>query len=562
MLSEETKMLINAFAKQRRISIMWMLLLILLAGNLSAQIVWENHTKEVYNYLSRMAQKGVISFDDNIKPLSRKYIAECLDSLSHNTTQLSATENKELSFYSREYGNELALAPSSAKEEIHFLKTDPYKRWRSFYASGNHALLQADPVFTAATIGGSGKSVTSSSSGLSLWGYFGKHWGFSFFYNDITESGKGFDSTRRYTPETGFVRKDTSLHTSQNFSEFRGSISYSFKNGSISFGQDHLLWGQGQSGKIVLSDKAPAFPYIRLDYKPFSWLTFNYTHVWLNSNIIDSNRTYATGNGPFGGKRILYVPKFMATHSLQVRAMKGLYLSAGESIIYSDRMDVGYLLPVMFFKIYDNIANNSNISAGSNGQLFFQVSSRNQLPKTHLYTTVFIDEIRVSAIFDKAKSRNQLGYTIGGSVTDAFIPYLTLGIEYTRVNPFVYRNLIPAQNYTSYNYSLGDWMGNNFDRLTYTLKYTPFPRFKCLLSYQTSRKGGPGTVDQQYFQQPQPSFLFDLQNKQKEFAARFTYELINNLNLNAFYSSISEDNRVSLLKTTVTTFSLGFNFGF
>lgn len=535
--------------------------LTLFALRLQAQVVWEDHTKEVYNYLSRMAQKGVIVFDDNIRPLSRKYIADCLDSLVMKTQALSATERSELSFYTREYGYEMDQSLRDSAEHFRFFHNDAYKRWRPFTATGHGILFNAEPVFTAATIQGTGKNVTSSSSGLSFWGYAGKHWGFHFFYNDITESGTGFDTTRKNTPLTGFVRKDTGLFTSQNFSRLRGSISYSWKNGSISFGQDYLLWGYGEAGKIVLSDKAPAFPFIRLDYQPFSWLRFNYTHTWLNSRIIDSGLTYNTGTGAFQGQRVFYVPKFMATHSVQFRFMKGLDFAAGESIVYSDQLDVGYLFPLMFFKIYDNIQNNSNINAGSNGQLFFQLSSRNQLPKTHLYGTVFIDEIRVGTIFDRAKSRNQLGFTLGGSVTDVGLPYLTLGLEYTRVNPFVYRNLLPAQDYTSYNYFLGDWMGNNFDRLTYTLKYTPFPRLKCQLNYQTSRKGGEGTVAQQYFQQPQPPFLFDLQNRQQQFTARFYYELINNLNLSAYFNSLTTDDKIALKKTTVSEFSLGFTYG-
>lgn len=542
--------------------IVWILMATFYTQQASAQVVWENHTKEIYQYLSRMSQKGLVDFNDNIRPLSRKYLADCLDSLLIKKTVLSNTEKEELFFYRQEYGNELTNSPNdSTAEQVKFLKTDTYKRWRSFSASGKGVLFQADPVFTAATISGTGKSVSQSSSGLHFWGNLGKHWGFQFFYNDITESGKGFDSTRQNTPETGFVRKDTSLHTSQNFSQFRGSISYSWKNGSVSFGQDHLLWGYGQNGKIVLSDKAPAFPFIRLDYRLFSWLSFNYTHIWLNSVIIDSNKTYPTGNPVFGGERQFFIPKFMATHSIQIRAMKGLDFALGESIVYSDRLDIGYLFPLTFFKIYDNIVNNSNIHAGSNGQLFLQASSRSLIPKTHLYTTLFIDEIRISSIFSKAKSRNQLGYTLGGSVTDVLIPYLTLGIEYTRVNPFVYNNLIPAQNYSSYNYSLGDWMGNNFDRITYTAQYTPVPRLKCLLSYQSSRKGGSGTLLQQYFQQPQPGFLFDLQNTQKTFSARITYELINSLRLNASYSSVNTDNRITLQKASANTFNLGFSYG-
>ena len=532
-----------------------------LPGKPGAQVVWENHTKEVYNYLSRMAQKGVINFDDNIRPLSRKYIADCLDSLLHKTGLLNPVEKKELLFYGQEYGNELASTPQEAQPQTGFFKLDPYKRWRSFSAVNKNVLFQVDPVFTAATFQGSGKNITQSSSGLSFWGYAGKHWGFHFFYNDITEAGKGLDYTRQNTPATGFTRKDTTLPSSQNFSQLRGSISYNWKNGSLSFGQDHLLWGYGENGRIVLSDKPPVSPFIRFDYQLFPWLKFNYTHAWLNSNIIDSNRTYGTGNTVYGGERQFFVRKFMATHSLQIKPVKGLDIALGESIVYSDRLEVGYLFPLMFFKVYDNMVNNSNIRTGSNGQLFVQVSSRNHLPKTHLYSTLFIDEVRIATIFDRKKSRNQVGATLGGSVTDVFIPYLTVGIEYTRVYPFVYRNLIPAQNYTSYDHSLGDWMGNNFDRLIYTLKYTPFPRFKCLLRYQSSRKGGAGTVEQQYFQQPQPGFLFDLRKKQEEFFAHFTYECINNLTLNAFYSSLSEDNRVSLKKTTNNTFSFGFTYG-
>jgi len=530
---------------------------------LQAQVVWEYQQKEVYNYLARMAQKGIIRFDDNIKPLSRKYIADCLDSLSHKNSLLSATEKKELVFYYQEYGNELTGGPAENQpEQVKFLKPDPYKRWRMVDAKASNITLVADPVFTAATIQGSGKNVLQTSSGLSIYGYAGKHFGFHAYYNDITESGPGFDSTRQNTPETGIIRKDPSVKTSQNYSQFRGSISYSWKNGSISFGQDYLLWGYGEAGKIVLSDKAPAAPYIRFDYQPFSWLKFNYANIWLSSNLVDSARTYSTGNIIYGtDQRILFIPKYMATHSILIKASKGLDISAGESIIYSDRMDIGYLIPVMLFKVYDNIVNNSNIQSGSNGQIFLQISSRNQLPKTLLYSTLFIDEIRLSTIFNKINSRNQLGVTFGGSVTDAIIPYLTVGVEYTRVNPFVYSNLIPAQTYTSHGYNMGDWMGNNFDRLTYTLKYTPFPRFKCLLNYQTSRKGGPGTIVQQYLQQPQPPFLFDLQNKQKQIHASISYECLNNLNLNAYFTSVSLNNIATSQKTTTNTFSLGFTYG-
>ena len=538
------------------------LLVISQVQTVTAQVVWESPNKEIYSYLERMAQKGLLQFNDLIKPLSRQYLAACLDSLSHQMDQLSPIEKKEWAFYKREYGLEVAsLSNTEVKETIGYFQKDTYKRWRPFFARNKNAFIQAEPIFTATQFSGSQSSYLQSSSGVHVWAYGGKRWGFQFSYHDITEAGTGLDSTRLFTPETGFVLKQTGNRSSQNYSRIRGSVSYAFNNGSVSVGIDQQTWGYGQSGKIVLSDKAPANPYLRLDYRPFSWLSFHYANCWLNSQLIDSVRTYGTGNTVYGGERIRYIPKFIATHSLSIQITKKVSFTAGESIVYSDKLDVGYLIPVNFFKVYDNIVNNGNILAGSNGQLFFQLSSRNQIPKTHVYTSLFIDEIRTSTMFDKNKSRNQLGYTMGASVTDLLLPYLTLSLEYTRVNPFVYKNLIPAQEYSSYGYSLGDWMGNNFDRVFASLRYTPMPRLKCMVSYQSVRKGGAGTVEQQYFQQPQPAFLFNPLFNRKEIQFRCSYELINNLQLVGHYTQIRQQTLPSNSWTTTHMASVGFSFG-
>ncbi|MFM9021526.1 MAG: hypothetical protein ACKOOA_09400, partial [Sediminibacterium sp.] len=48
---------------------------LLLVTTTEAQVVWESPQKEIYPYLERMAQKGLIQFNDLIRPLSRQYIA-------------------------------------------------------------------------------------------------------------------------------------------------------------------------------------------------------------------------------------------------------------------------------------------------------------------------------------------------------------------------------------------------------------------------------------------------------------------------------------------------------
>ena len=69
----------------------------------TAQVVWESPNKEIYSYLDRMAQKGLLQFNDLIKPLSRQYLGACLDSLSHQLNQLTTIEKKEWAFYIKNF---------------------------------------------------------------------------------------------------------------------------------------------------------------------------------------------------------------------------------------------------------------------------------------------------------------------------------------------------------------------------------------------------------------------------------------------------------------------------
>ncbi len=492
----------------------------------SSQVVYERHTNEVYNFLSRFAQKGVIVFDDLVRPISKQKIKQSLDSINAHPQLLSATEKKELAFYQEEYTEGL--------------------RKRIIRARNDDFSIEADPIVTASYLSGSGKDIKTTSSGINFWGRAGKKWGFQFSFQDVNVSGTGLDTSYKGLEagsSTGPILFNNYNKNSQNFTEIRGHISYEFKNGSISAGQDYLLWGYGEN-RIVLSDKAPTYPYLRFDYQPLPWLRFNYTHAWLQSGLMDSSASYTIPSGPFQIRRV-DISKYMASHSVDLTLTKGLNFTLGESVIYNDKLNIGFLIPIMFFKAIDNYNGAGGIEKGSNGQFFFQLSSRNQLRKTHLYGTLFIDEIRIADIFNKQKQRNQLGYTFGGSVTDiAGISYLIAGLEYTRIRPFVYRNFLPAQDYTNAGYLLGDWMGNNADRITGFVKYTPLPKLKLQMRYSYIRKGGPGTLDQQYAQPTQPPFLFDLQRKADDFLFSASYEYLHRLCLNGHFRRLDKDQSV------------------
>jgi hypothetical protein len=527
-----------------------------------SQVVYENPNNPIYKYLSRQAQKGNIEYNDLIQPISRRDIAGYLSTLQSQFDKLSITEQKELAFFQQEY----AEFNTDIQDTTTFFKKDQFGRRRFLSVKTKDFFLNGDPALSFETFNGSGKSVFRTATGLTFWGHAGKHIGYQFYFQDITDRGNGIDSLRRFTPETGIIRTANINPNAKtvNYSNFRGSISYSWNNGSISVGQDQMLWGYGQNGRVVLSDKAPAYPMIRLDYQPLKWLRFNYMYAFLNSAVIDSAASYSKGNDLYGTDREQYVNKYFVSHTLTFLPLKGLSLSVGESMVTSDNFQVGYLIPIMFFKAFDQYDSRYKLSTGSNGQFFFNVSSRNHIPNTHIYASLFIDEIRTGSIFNKAKSRNQLGYNIGATRTDVFIPYLTLGMEYTRVNPFAYNNLIPAQTYTNQTYLLGDWIGQNADRVSAWATYNPIPRLTTSVQFDYIRKGREGSLPDQYWAEPQPPFLSQGPvETQKQLLIQANYELVHKLYIKTAYQRQSGVIRPAEQTNAVPNeFRLAVSYGF
>ena len=496
------------------------------------------HQQSVMDYLDRMAQKGDIEFANLIQPLDRTEVFNLLSSLQKQNS-LTSIEKRELAFYLAQYqfdnlNNNQKLPTYKLRDALNYIPKKVFDNTTNYhphlftYTDSSFRIL-VDPLLELGLTGYS-KNSTITSTGLQLMGYIGKRVGFQISMRDVNELGD-FDSTRTGNSAPGIIRKATSIYNKLNYSQINATLGYRFNKGSVVVGQDQHVIGYGKMGNIVLSDKAPSYPFFRIEYHPTTWLRFNYMHAWLQSGIVDSTKSYGLGNTVYDGKRQFFVPKFYAMHMVEITPTKGLTIHAGESIVYSDELQLPYLNPISFFKAIDNNKFGDNISAGANGQIFMGISSRNHIPKTHFYAQLFIDEIRISSVVDNKKSRNQIAYLLGASVTDVAIPYLTFIAEYNRVNPYVYRNFIPAQNYTHSAYTLGDWMGANADRLTLMAKYNPKANLSIKAYFMKIGKGDQNSVEQQYFGYPQQAFGSQPLYKQNMIGLESQYELYNNIQL-------------------------------
>lgn len=533
-----------------------------------SQVVYEPLHRDVYSFLARLSQKSIIEFNDQIRPVSRKYIAQKLLEVSHRSEDLTSLEKEELEFYSKDYYLEYEFLKNITSDslDISFLSYDKAERLRLFSFNSDLFKLNVSTILGLKIGSRDSEKLTHFWNGIYTYGYLNDYLGFSFDFRDNSESGKTIDKLKQFTPVTGVEAKSsvTVPNYSPNkmeYSEVKAVIATDWDWGSISVGKDFMEWGYGESGLLVLSQKAPSFGFIRLDIHPVDWLRFNYIHGWLSSGVLDSNSIFYN---QAGGISFSFIDKFIASHTLIVTPFKGLDISLGESIIYDEELEFLYLMPIMFFRLADHQLSRQLNAAGGNAQLFFGLSSRGHLPNTHLYGTLFIDEITISGLFDSYKQRNQLGFTLGGSITDLPIENLTAKIEYTKIYPFVYRHYIQTTDYQSARYSLGHWMGHNSDLIYGSLNYRILRGLQATVWGQYIRKGEDGNVQQQYNIQPQPPFLFGSRKNYSYIGAEikyeYTHELFAKLQFQTTNSSIQQTD-FSFVDTRLNEFYFSIYYG-
>ncbi len=518
-----------------------------------AQVVYEPLYRNIYTYLSRISQRGIINLEDFVQPISRKDIVGHLIQLQKDPSQLTPLEQKELSYYLKEYTQEIKLIyqDSTLKEtdKVKILKYSVNDRFRFLSSQDKLFSVNLQPIYgyNLQTTNGS-LSLVHRWSGFWTYGYIGKKFGYSFDFRANQEDGSGVDSSKAFTPETGVIARYRK--NGLEYTDVKATLSYNWKWGNLTVGKDFMPIGYGTNGKIIVSTKAPSFPLIRLDIKPVKWFAFNYAHIWLNSNVIDSTKIRASGIPKVN--QVSDVPKFMATHSLIFTPFKGLRLLLGESIIYNNQVQLAYLTPILFFRAvshYQGELNRSNTV--SNSQIFAQLSSRNHIPHTHLYASFYVDEVSL-----RIKGRNQTAYNLGASITDFPIKNLFFSTDYTRVRPYCYMHYLPMQTYQNAGYNLGHWIGPNADQWTSELRYRFARGLDTRLFYRFIRKGnvGEGVTQRNEIGTP---FLWGQVKYMDSIEAYFHYEIIHDLFFKLGYQHLTKTK-----KQNQNNLSFSINYGF
>lgn len=591
----------------------------------SAQVVYEDiNNTGIYDFLDELANLQVIEINAVVKPFSRQFIAyklkdvlERLDVLENTEKRgslsrldqrilkLNKRQRKELIFYWQDYQLDIpcdipdSKIPDSKKQNLNQSQITNHKFQRgesdstiqvsnvdcvidydhklnflfkkkpefavplnplAFQYKDKLFALSVRPILGYYYYGNENALEYRRYWGGSVFGYIGRNFGFYASLRDNEES-TAMAKPEYFTLAQGQVYKGKS-DGGVYFSEMRGGITVKWNWGSFGLMNDRFAWGTNYHDANIISGKAPSFPYIQLHINPVKWLDFNYIHGWLNSNVIDSTRSYYTADHEY---RVVFRNKFIAANMITIIPFKRLNLSFGNSIIYSDvNVNPLYLIPFMFFNALDATRVDYFDPASSNSQLFFDISCR-QINHLHLYVTLFIDELKMSRVTDP-DLHNFTSWKAGFRVSDLWLRNTFLTFEWTKTNPGTYQHYILATTFASNDYCLGNYLRDNSFEYYIALGYRPIRGLFLQTSYTLAAHGddytynhtGPSIVTQPYMKNK------TWQNSEVAVSARYEYSANAYFFLEYLNSARSGDVRYQpeFMHGKTNTLIVGVNMGF
>lgn len=495
----------------------YLLLLPIVIQQSIAQSVYLHPSHEVYEFLKTMEGKRALKdYRDAVKPLTRQDIARYLIVVDEHADQLTAVEKEQLQYYKQEFFVEL--------KQLKYDKELPEERWhllpyRSTPGTFNVDLVggysvQANPTKTNTQI---------RSNGLFAYGYAGDFLGMYLYFRDHQESGTYRDARKDLTPNQGqIMSKTTDKAIQYDLADAQMNFDIAFLKVSIE--KMPNVWGAGYHGTLILSDKPPSYPQIKLRAKLGKDVDFTFIHSWLSSDLVDSLNSYyahaVRGNADY---RTIYRQKYLAAQMLEASVADGVDIALGESEVYGSRNpELLYLIPGMFYFAAEHYTGDED-----NKQMFGTVDV-NALKNYNFFMTLFIDEFSVSEFTQTNRQRNQLGFTLGARAYDLFAPNTDLVVEYTRINPWVYNHKFPDATYQSHQYDLGHWIGQNADNLFLEANYRPLRNLKLGVQFESLRKGAKDSTRFQY-ELPTPTFLYGPTIKKQSFGITARYEPLRDL---------------------------------
>ena len=546
---------------RKKLFLFFIVNIIVLNTNLFSQEVPQSVSNTgIYEFLDELANNHIISINSAVKPYSRLFISKRLAEAEEKKDQLNPRQQKELDFYMMDFGKEINLRRNGvqgvkwlngSKEQR---QNGPRKRIDLFYYQDSLFSLTVNPVLGGEIFDNSSGVAYYARNGVEARGYIQK-WG---FYASLVDN---HEKPLLGLPQYLTQRVDGHIKNSNDFSEMKGGVTYSWKWGSAGLVKDNMQWGNNYHGANIFGGNNPSFVQLKLHISPVKWFDFNYFHGWLNSMVVDSAHSYWLTNSYGTIYRERYHKKFIAANMFTFTPFNNLNISAGNSIIYdNETLKDAYLIPVFFYKSVDHSLTSG--IANMNSQMFFDVSSR-QIKYLHLYATLFVDELSFSRFTEKDQW-NFLSWKAGFRLDDLPVSNLSLTTEFTYTYPLTFQHNVPTLTFQNQGYNLGYYLKDNSREWYVALDYRPLRTLDINLSFIDAIRG-PDYTELGTYRVGNPPLAF-VQWHNTSYGIKASYQVINDLYtwLSFTSSNITGDARWSpeYFFGKRNTVNFGMSYGF
>lgn len=505
---------------------------------LRAQVENVPVNNQVYEFLDRMAVRGLLPLYSNAMiPLSREEVAGLLQEI--DATRLNDAESGFLQKFRKEFMHEIDPRSESADVLIGVERYDPFSQQEKFlYAQQDTSLslyLELIGSIEHRRAGGDrygGSDASFENHGFRVRGTVQHRLG---YFLQATNGALYGDKE--------FALSDPKLRSNVKFKDLNSPY-FDFTEAylradlswfNLEFGREFLRMGTGYSDRLLLSDNAPVFDFLKLDAK-YKSLRF----VFVHGSLLSDSAT-------FPGTMVAepdFSSKYLALHRLQWSLFGLLNVGASEMVIYQRLSpEFAYLNPINFFKSAEHsLRDRDNASLAFDVEMFPAAGYK-------LYGSWLIDDIDFSKM-GTGWWGNQFGWQGGIQMAAvAGIPNFDVGLEYTRIEPYVYSNRIVGNNVTHNNVVVGHHLAPNSDELFVQFQYRPTEKLRTWFTLIRSRHGENITVGDSVLRNvggnalqghrpddPESvSFLDGNLVHEQAYQVRISYEPVTNMMLTASY---------------------------
>jgi hypothetical protein len=298
---------------------------------------------------------------------------------------------------------------------------------------------------------------------------FSKQWdGFHLGFGDPRYSTDGIESV----PYFSFILEN--------------ELTAQFFNDDLTFRFARLRrnWGEGV-GNLYLSENARPFEGVEIHARLAPGVNLAY-NVGSLGNWLQENQQSSTN---------LSFQKMLTVQMLEFFPFDWCYLSVASVAVWGKRFELGYLNPLMYPVIHQNLHGEFDnvaqiVSCSFNIAGFVQVQG-----------SLFVDEmefVNLEELF--TRPRNMFAVQLGVQLPIPGLPATMLTLQYTKIEPFVYAHYpeeyLPTMSadvvdvsYTHDNENLGSYLPPNSDEFLIRIQTLLMPKLLVGLKYQLIRHG-------------------------------------------------------------------------